>query len=181
MISHRTILRKESLEGRNWLGAYHRFVIIGGLCHKEVKAEWREDLDMTSFKTCPQEFLSHLHCWVGAFIPLSSLFSPTYLFVMLRCQPPPRTVLGVTLTTRRECSSQSPSSSDSSMWLSWFPPKSILPTGFCLIRALYSHIPSKLTFWNLCPRFFKAASRCRMIHLEGQKLFTCSFPDPQLW
>lgn len=144
-MSHRAIVRKESLGGRNWLGAYHRFVIIGGLCHKEVKAEWREGLDMTSFKTCPQEFLSHLHCWAGAFIPLPSLFSPTYLFVVLRCQPPlPSTLLGQFSGwpwPRGERSTLRVLHlllTDSLMWLSWFSPKSALPTGFCFILSCQS-------------------------------------------
>lgn len=80
MISHRTILRKESLEGRNWSGAYHRFVIIGGLCHKEVKAEWREDLDMTSFKTCPQDFFPISTAELGLLF-LSLHFSPLLIFL----------------------------------------------------------------------------------------------------
>lgn len=133
---------------------------------------------MLSFKICPQEFLFHLRCRAGGFISLSSLFSPTYLFMVLHCLLPlpiqtTRTILGMTLSKKTECDSRNPSSS--SDWLTEitfmiFPHLVLAYVLFCPVRVLYSQTSCEPTFCNLCPRFLKSVRRCKMMHMEGRKI-----------
>ena len=84
--------------------------------------------------------------------------------------------------TRARRDSPSSYSNCPQRWLSWFfSPNWYYPQVFnlfCSVRVLYPQIPPKPSFWNICPRFFKAVPRYRMTTLEGRKLFTCLFPDP---
>lgn len=147
-MSPRTVLRKRSLGGRDWLGADHRIVVIGGLCHKEVQAQWR---NMLLFKICPQEFLSHspLLSWgfyssLFPFLPYLSFYDASLLASL--ASPGTRKIRGVTPSKWRECDFHSPSSSpnDSQVWLSWFPPKLTLPIDFHFILSRRSLLFSNL-------------------------------------
>lgn len=147
-MSHRTVLRKWSLGGRDWFGAYHRIVVIGGLCRKEVQAQWR---NMLSFKICPQEFLSHspLLSWgfyssLFLFLPYVSFYDASLLASLASLGT--RKILGVTLSQWRECDSRRPSSSPN--WLTgvafMISPQLALPIDFHFILSCRSPLFSNL-------------------------------------
>lgn len=186
-MSHRTVLRKWSLGGRDWFGAYHRIVVIGGLCHKEVQAQWR---NMLSFKICPQAFLSHspLLSWgfyssLFPFLPYLSFYDASLLASLASLGT--RKILGVTLSQWRECDSRRPSSSPN--WLTgvafMISPQIGLAYRFSFYFVLSE--PSILKSHPYpyvgisAPDFLKQYPDVGWYNTGGRKLSTCPFPGLQ--